>query len=839
MDTSGRIFVALNRWLEKIRNFDSPFPWLLISIFFFIDKVVLGPYASIQLRHFQLDYNYTSQIGRLLFKYGFYGWDPTRSGGMPAYANHLSPVHVYSLLEGIGISPWMLYSVLSVLAVMIAGWGMFRLLINSFYVRPMLAAVGGVIFAVGTQIVDEPFPVKVFIYGFPMFFDFLTGRHGISRIAALIFINLLFLISYPVITLPYYSVIHCLFFLALYYGRIPVKRIFHGAFLIVLLWTAYMFSKSTTLYALFEMVPHVSRIYPVEKMTVSAALLDFVAVFFRFQYSYSVQTGLLPFLAGAYFLTIVYAIQGILPGKLVRVQITWFGFLLFAALTCSKVKYLFAGTWIEKSDLHHSIWMIGMFIFMVAVVAFNSLLSSTERIKKWFFLVAFASLAALVAFYVLMPLPASDKFTVIRVRLFAVTLNSAVLFAAILYCYGRGVVTARLVLLLKWTLTCGFLAALAALLYHYRERTFIYPVFVATALVVLYLAALFRKETVTAVICILLVVFVFSARLMRFSCIFSEDIPYGPKAASYRAVADHLKKNTAPFRVVSLSGPEPWFLWANGIETADGVSAIFFKHYKDLVRIAVRDQITQNDSQKAFDNEWYRLYFDSHNKDSDLVLKDVSDRIDYNLLRLFGVTSIISTNKSEYLLRESERMSLLSVKTSDGKPVYIYDLKNPLPRVFFAGLRRVYDNDAALLRAFGDSKNIDFRHEVLLSRDTSGVDVDIHDKPGMGGGKAVLRIYEPDRMVVDVETNNPGILVVLNNYYKGWSARIDGALAPLLRVNHAFQGVDIPVAGRHSVELLFDTGRIKLLHLVELIAIVIMNLVMIALSGIVQVRRHI
>jgi uncharacterized membrane protein YfhO len=51
-----------------------------------------------------------------------------------------------------------------------------------------------------------------------------------------------------------------------------------------------------------------------------------------------------------------------------------------------------------------------------------------------------------------------------------------------------------------------------------------------------------------------------------------------------------------------------------------------------------------------------------------------------------------------------------------------------------------------------------------------------------------------------VRAEGPGALVVATAFDAGWSATVDGAAAPLLRVNHVQMATVLP-AGRHRVVL--------------------------------------
>ena len=47
------------------------------------------------------------------------------------------------------------------------------------------------------------------------------------------------------------------------------------------------------------------------------------------------------------------------------------------------------------------------------------------------------------------------------------------------------------------------------------------------------------------------------------------------------------------------------------------------------------------------------------------------------------------------------------------------------------------------------------------------------------------------------------LLVLADNYYQGWVARIEGEAAPILRVNHTMRGVVVP-PGDHEVVFTYE-----------------------------------
>lgn len=63
-------------------------------------------------------------------------------------------------------------------------------------------------------------------------------------------------------------------------------------------------------------------------------------------------------------------------------------------------------------------------------------------------------------------------------------------------------------------------------------------------------------------------------------------------------------------------------------------------------------------------------------------------------------------------------------------------------------------------------------------------------------------IWLPERRTLRIRSQNSGVFRLSEQYYPGWSAKIDGKEAPIHRCEGAFQCVEIP-AGEHIVEFRF------------------------------------
>gem|GEM_PF-499930 len=153
---------------------------------------------------------------------------------------------------------------------------------------------------------------------------------------------------------------------------------------------------------------------------------------------------------------------------------------------------------------------------------------------------------------------------------------------------------------------------------------------------------------------------------------------------------------------------------------------------------------------------------------------------------LLGVRYVISDKPYEWSqLPGLERLSLLS---QDGG-WYIYEVRNPLPRAFIAPQTLTLDDERARQQIASRAIN---PSTVAIT------DHDVSCPPGAASEAVPARIvrYEPN--VVELDADQPGLLVLTDSYDPGWTVSLDGQPGDLLRVDTALRGVCLP-AGAHRV----------------------------------------
>ena len=142
-------------------------------------------------------------------------------------------------------------------------------------------------------------------------------------------------------------------------------------------------------------------------------------------------------------------------------------------------------------------------------------------------------------------------------------------------------------------------------------------------------------------------------------------------------------------------------------------------------------------------------------------------------------------------------------------------------RQVHVGSAFVYENEAALPRAYlvprvesaeGDRGALEaMTGGEFDPRQVAWVSGPVPEGLGDGEltGAASIVSYEPDRVVVRAGPSRPAMLVLADNYYAGWVARVDGETTPVHRVNHTMRGVVVP-AGEHEVEFTYEPGDLHL-----------------------------
>jgi hypothetical protein len=100
-----------------------------------------------------------------------------------------------------------------------------------------------------------------------------------------------------------------------------------------------------------------------------------------------------------------------------------------------------------------------------------------------------------------------------------------------------------------------------------------------------------------------------------------------------------------------------------------------------------------------------------------------------------------------------------------------------------------------------------------------------HALTGPPGWKAAtLKVYSPNRLVVETEVAQPALLVLGEVWYPGWKAAIDGVDAPIVRVNGVQRGVYLD-PGAHRVVWTYHPDSLRWGALASLVGLTLCLLI--------------
>lgn len=130
-----------------------------------------------------------------------------------------------------------------------------------------------------------------------------------------------------------------------------------------------------------------------------------------------------------------------------------------------------------------------------------------------------------------------------------------------------------------------------------------------------------------------------------------------------------------------------------------------------------------------------------------------------------------------------------------GRRALLFRMPEPLPRAYLVGKATVRPDSTAV--AYLTSPAFRPEAEAVLPAPPPV------ELPGEAvGGSVRWTERRLNRHRLRVEAEAPSLLVVSDNWYPAWHARVDGEPAAVLRANHTLRAVPVP-AGEHEVEMYY------------------------------------
>jgi hypothetical protein len=133
---------------------------------------------------------------------------------------------------------------------------------------------------------------------------------------------------------------------------------------------------------------------------------------------------------------------------------------------------------------------------------------------------------------------------------------------------------------------------------------------------------------------------------------------------------------------------------------------------------------------------------------------------------------------------------------------YVHRLQEIGPRAWLVTRTELAD-DATILRKIADPTFDRWNIALLEAQSNLAVKTPPADN-GAHDGLSVnsIEFHSPGQIIYQVSANRPALLIMSENFYPGWVARVDGRPTPIVRADYILRAVPVP-AGEHTVTLTF------------------------------------
>jgi hypothetical protein len=149
-------------------------------------------------------------------------------------------------------------------------------------------------------------------------------------------------------------------------------------------------------------------------------------------------------------------------------------------------------------------------------------------------------------------------------------------------------------------------------------------------------------------------------------------------------------------------------------------------------------------------------------------------------------TTGISPDPAHYELSYSNEISIFRYKECRDRALLVFESS--------------VEKDQAAVLARVSSAGFDPRKTLLLEDQPLPVKKTAAALAAGTNSDGFVRIlsYEPDDITIDASPARPGFLLLLDTWFPGWTATVNGEPAPILRADYNFRAVQLP-AGQSTV----------------------------------------
>ena len=175
------------------------------------------------------------------------------------------------------------------------------------------------------------------------------------------------------------------------------------------------------------------------------------------------------------------------------------------------------------------------------------------------------------------------------------------------------------------------------------------------------------------------------------------------------------------------------------------------------------------------------------------------------LAKLLGLEYLVLDRPLDQLPKTFPRPTATEIFA--GARIHVYKLGRAAPRAYFASHAIPVDTSEAL-DAFNIPQFNRATEALIDQNDVKALRAPLTSAGPAGDARVAIAAYHDNRVLLELDADHAGIVVLHDMYYPGWRVTVDGVRAPLLRANILFRGVEVG-PGHHVVEFSFHPFSVE------------------------------
>ncbi len=320
------------------------------------------------------------------------------------------------------------------------------------------------------------------------------------------------------------------------------------------------------------------------------------------------------------------------------------------------------------------------------------------------------------------------------------------------------------------------------------KRNLILPTLLSLGLIMSVLIGL-KKQLLKISLLIILILVIFD--MLRFA---TKWQPFESKELAYveTPIVKELKKLDKNYRIFTPFGEEGSVYFK--LQSTEGYDPLYIKRYGEFAKSLSDGKLQEADRLGAYLPEEGK-YFPK-------------------IIDALGIRYVLQKNSD---IGKSWAFQFNKYPASKFNLIYedndfqILENMQAFPKAYLAGNYEIESNSQKILNKIYD-ENFDFNKSVIL-------EIDPKIKVGERNlGKVQITEYSTSKILLNANSNVNSILVISDNYYPGWTAKINGNDVEIIRANYTFRAIAIP-AGKNNIEIIYSPLSFKVGALISFTSI--------------------